>query len=147
MTIVDSIGQNSKYSGNVLIQLEVSTPYHVDNGIIFQYWLMTDNIYIFILYWHVINLSFQADFLSPRFLGLLMILESRLVKNSPDSIKENILLSLGDILKLMGSRFVTPARFKILAILRTAISLKNSSLVYLGLKAWDSFIHWYVIIL
>lgn len=75
-----------------------------------------------------------------------MILESRLVKNSPDSIKENILLSLGDILKLMGSRFVTPARFKILAILRTAISLKNSSFVYLGLKAWDSFIHWYVII-
>lgn len=75
-----------------------------------------------------------------------MILESRLVKNSPDSVKENILLSLSDILKLMGSRFVTPARFKILAILRTAISLKNSSFVYLGLKAWDSFIHWYVIV-
>lgn len=74
-----------------------------------------------------------------------MILESRLVKNSPDSIKENILLSLSDILKLMGSHFVTPARFKILAILRTAISLKNSSFVYLGLKAWDSFIHWYII--
>ncbi|CAI6361847.1 unnamed protein product [Macrosiphum euphorbiae] len=82
-----------------------------------------------------------ADFLSPRFLGLLMILESRLVKNSSDSIKENILLSLGDIFKLMGSRFVTPARFKILAMLRTAISLKNSAFVYLGLKAWDSFIH------
>jgi len=73
-----------------------------------------------------------------------MILESRLVKNSSDSIKENILLSLGDIFKLMGSRFVTPARFKILAMLRTAISLKNSTFVYLGLKAWDSFIHWYV---
>lgn len=91
-------------------------------------------------------LYFQADFLSPRFLGLLMILELKLVKNSPDSVKENILLSLGDIFKLMGSRFVTPARFKILAILRTAISLKNSSFVYLGLKAWDSFIHWYIII-
>lgn len=76
-----------------------------------------------------------------------MILESRLVKNSPDSIKENILLSLGDIFKLMGSRFVTPAKFKILAMLRTAISLKNSTFVYLGLKAWDSFIHWYVNIL
>lgn len=73
-----------------------------------------------------------------------MILESKLVKNSPDSIKENILLSLADILKLMGSNFVTPARFKILGILRTAISLKNSSFVYLGLKAWDSFIHWYI---
>lgn len=75
-----------------------------------------------------------------------MILESRLIKNSSDSIKKNILLSLGDIFTLMGSRFVTPARFKILAMLRTAISLKNSSFVYLGLKAWDSFIHWYVII-
>lgn len=74
-----------------------------------------------------------------------MILELKLIKNSPDSVKENILLSLGDIFKLMGSRFVTPARFKILAILRTAISLKNNSFVYLGLKAWDSFIHWYII--
>lgn len=92
-----------------------------------------------------VYLCFQADFLSPRFLGILMILESRLVKNSSDSIKENILLSLGDILKLMGSRFVTPARFKILAMLRTAITLKNNSLVYLGLKAWDSFIHWYIL--
>ncbi|VVC41563.1 Hypothetical protein CINCED_3A002699 [Cinara cedri] len=82
-----------------------------------------------------------ADFLSPRFLGILMILESKLVKNSPSSIKENILLSLADILKLMGNRFVTPTRFKILGILRTAISLKNSSFIYLGLKAWDSFIH------
>lgn len=76
-----------------------------------------------------------------------MILESKLVKNSSDSIKENILLSLGDIFQLMGTRFVTPARFKILAMLRTAISLQNSSFVYLGLKAWDSFIHWYVIFL
>ncbi|XP_050431325.1 serine/threonine-protein kinase ATR [Adelges cooleyi] len=82
-----------------------------------------------------------AEFLSPRFLGLLMVLESRLIKNSPDSIKENILLSLGDIFKLMGSRYVTPARFKILAMLRTAISLKSSTFVFLGLKAWDSFIH------
>lgn len=75
-----------------------------------------------------------------------MILETKLVKNSPHSIKENILLSLADILKLMGSHFVTPARFKILSILRTAISLKNGYFVYLGLKAWDSFIHWYVTI-
>ncbi|XP_050524661.1 serine/threonine-protein kinase ATR isoform X2 [Daktulosphaira vitifoliae] len=83
-----------------------------------------------------------AEFLSSRFLGLLMILESKLVKNSPDSIKENILLSLGDIFKLMGKRYVTPARFKILAMLRSAISLKNNTFVYLGLKAWDAFIHY-----
>uniref|UniRef100_A0A8D9BTK4 non-specific serine/threonine protein kinase n=2 Tax=Cacopsylla melanoneura TaxID=428564 RepID=A0A8D9BTK4_9HEMI len=82
-----------------------------------------------------------AEFLSIRFLGILNQLESSLVRSdTPDDIKQNILLSLTYILPLLGPRYITPVRLKVLVTLRTALTLERSFFPLLVINVWNAFV-------
>lgn len=82
-----------------------------------------------------------ADFIQPRFLGVLACFDTKLVNSKGAiSVKRKALQSFPDILNLMGARHMTPLRFKILAILRSALSLMEE-FPKLNALAWNAFIH------
>ncbi|XP_058118303.1 serine/threonine-protein kinase ATR-like [Anopheles ziemanni] len=65
-----------------------------------------------------------ADYIATRFLGVLANFEATLVNADGEKIVKNeALLSLGDIIRLLGGEHITPFRFKIIALLRTALAL------------------------
>uniref|UniRef100_A0A182TC53 Serine/threonine-protein kinase ATR n=1 Tax=Anopheles maculatus TaxID=74869 RepID=A0A182TC53_9DIPT len=83
-----------------------------------------------------------AEYIAERFLGVLANLEATLV--NPDGekfLKRLALLSLGDIIRLLGGEHITPFRFKIIAVLRTALALPDATaLTKLCVNTWRIFI-------
>uniref|UniRef100_A0A182W7X4 Serine/threonine-protein kinase ATR n=1 Tax=Anopheles minimus TaxID=112268 RepID=A0A182W7X4_9DIPT len=83
-----------------------------------------------------------AEYIAERFLGVLTNLEATLV--NPDGekfLKRLALLSLGDIIRLLGGEHITPFRFKIIAVLRTALALPEATtLTKLCVNTWRIFI-------
>uniref|UniRef100_A0A182K3Q7 Serine/threonine-protein kinase ATR n=1 Tax=Anopheles christyi TaxID=43041 RepID=A0A182K3Q7_9DIPT len=83
-----------------------------------------------------------AEYIAERFLGVLANLEATLV--NPDGekfLKRLALLSLGDIIRLLGGEHITPFRFKIIAVLRTALALpEGPALTKLCVNTWRIFI-------
>lgn len=83
-----------------------------------------------------------ADYLQPRFLGVLVYFDSKLINKSVDhSVKTRVLQSLPDIIKLMGTKYISPLRHKVLATLRTTLTLTETSYLTLTCANWDAFIH------
>lgn len=65
-----------------------------------------------------------AEFLNPKFLGVLAYFDHKLVNGKVAlSVKRKALMSFPDIMQLMGSQYLTPLRFKVLATLRSALPL------------------------
>ncbi|XP_026479798.1 serine/threonine-protein kinase ATR-like [Ctenocephalides felis] len=86
-------------------------------------------------------LSQVIDFLHPRFLGVLGIFGSQLVNSQvADSVKRKVLESLTDLIELMGDKYITPLRFKVMATLRSALSLNVKEYGPLHINAWNAFI-------
>jgi serine/threonine-protein kinase ATR len=86
--------------------------------------------------------TLQADYLQPRFLGVLVFFDSKLVtRKVAESVKKKALSSLPGIIRLMGPKHITPVRFKVLATLRTALKLNYSNFPDLNVAAWDAFVH------
>lgn len=82
-----------------------------------------------------------ADFLNPKFFGVLAYFDSKLINNKIAlSVKRKALQSFPDIMNLMGAKYLTPLRFKVLATLRSALSLAQEFPKILAL-AWSAFIH------
>lgn len=82
-----------------------------------------------------------ADFLNPKFLGVLAYLDSKLVNVKVAlSVKRKALRSFSDVLHLMGVKYLTPLRFKVLATLRSALPLAKEFPKILA-EAWSAFIH------
>ncbi|KAF7269206.1 hypothetical protein GWI33_017672 [Rhynchophorus ferrugineus] len=75
------------------------------------------------------------DYLQPFFLAFLLYFDLEL--SSEYSKKENILLSLADLLNFLGTHRIMPLRFKILATLQTSNYLKYPELTCI---IWNSFI-------
>lgn len=87
------------------------------------------------------NLQEVADVLNPRFLGVLVYFDGKLVsKRVCEEVKINVLQSLPEIIKLMGTKYTTPLRFKVLATLRTALTLTEENYFKLNIDAWEAFI-------
>lgn len=78
-----------------------------------------------------------ADYLQPKFLGVLQYFDMKLVSHNTSKLK--VMLSLSEILKLMGPKRITPLRFKIIAML-TALYLKYGNTPELNCNVWNSFI-------
>ncbi|OWR53666.1 putative esr1 protein [Danaus plexippus plexippus] len=82
-----------------------------------------------------------ADFLNPKFLGVLAYFDHKLVNAKVAlSVKRKALKSFSAIMQLMGTRYLTPLRFKILATLRSALPLAKEFPIILA-EAWSAFIH------
>lgn len=82
-----------------------------------------------------------VDFLQPRFLGVLGAFGSQLVNNQvADAIKRKVIESLIDLIRLMGDKYITPLRFKVMATLRSALTLNIKEYGLLHIDAWNAFI-------
>lgn len=82
-----------------------------------------------------------ADFLNPKFLGVLAYFDYKLVNAKVAlSVKRKALTSFPDVLQLMGVKYLTPLRFKVLATLRSALPLAKEFPKILA-EAWSAFIH------
>ncbi|XP_052902719.1 serine/threonine-protein kinase ATR [Anopheles moucheti] len=83
-----------------------------------------------------------AEYIAERFLGVLTNLEATLVNPEGEKfLKRLALLSLGDIIRLLGGEHVSPFRFKIIAVLRTTLALPEAKvLTKLCVNTWRIFI-------
>uniref|UniRef100_A0A182Q7R9 Serine/threonine-protein kinase ATR n=1 Tax=Anopheles farauti TaxID=69004 RepID=A0A182Q7R9_9DIPT len=83
-----------------------------------------------------------AEYIAERFLGVLANFEGTLVNPDGEKVlKRQALLSLGDIIRLLGGEHITPFRFKIIALLRTALALsEEAALTCLCVQAWRIFV-------
>uniref|UniRef100_A0A182NNV9 Serine/threonine-protein kinase ATR n=1 Tax=Anopheles dirus TaxID=7168 RepID=A0A182NNV9_9DIPT len=83
-----------------------------------------------------------AEYIAERFLGVLANFEGTLVNLDGEKVlKRQALLSLGDIIRLLGGEHITPFRFKIIALLRTALALsEDAALTSLCVQAWRIFV-------
>lgn len=87
------------------------------------------------------NLQEFADALKPRFLPLLVYFDAKLIaKRVCNDDKRDILSSLPGILKLMGRKYITPLRHKLVVTLRTASTLTDEPYPSLLCEAWDAFV-------
>ncbi|XP_054272921.1 serine/threonine-protein kinase ATR-like [Macrosteles quadrilineatus] len=83
----------------------------------------------------------QTQFLQPRFLAVLAYLDSILVTQScSEQTKRHALLTLPELIKLMGVQHITPVRFKVLATLRYALNLYHSYYPQTICFAWRAFV-------
>ena len=90
---------------------------------------------------HRRNLENIGDYLRPRFLGILVHLDSILVsKTVADHVKIEALSSLSDVLHLMGAENIMAVRLKVLATLRTALQLNHGTFPRLNASAWEAFV-------
>lgn len=81
-----------------------------------------------------------ADFLQPKFLGVLAYFDHKLVNSKVAlSVKRKALQSFPHIIKLIGVKHLTKLRFKVLATLRSALSLAKEFPKILA-AAWSAFI-------
>lgn len=81
-----------------------------------------------------------ADFLNPKFLGVLAYFDHKLVNTKVAlSVKRKALKSFPDMMQLMGVKYITPLRFKVLATLRSALPLAKEFPKILA-EAWAAFI-------
>ncbi|XP_055847877.1 serine/threonine-protein kinase ATR isoform X1 [Episyrphus balteatus] len=81
-------------------------------------------------------------FIAERFLGVITYFETCLSDpNFEKSLKEDVLYSLGQIIRLVGAGHVTQSRYKIIAMLTSVISLDDKNLKAIGLKIWNTFLH------
>ncbi|XP_055699229.1 serine/threonine-protein kinase ATR-like isoform X2 [Phlebotomus papatasi] len=86
-----------------------------------------------------VTLKEMADYISTRFLGVLTTFESLIVCHETEkALKKETLLSLGDIMRFMGPEHVTPCRFKILTLLKTALT--NDDLKNITGSVWTIFL-------
>lgn len=85
--------------------------------------------------------SQMAQFLQPRFLGFLTCFDSQLLpSNVHIDRKRKALRSLTVLIQLMGAKYITPVRMKVMATLRIAIRFENGDFPELCCQAWEMFV-------
>ncbi|XP_058457566.1 serine/threonine-protein kinase ATR isoform X2 [Malaya genurostris] len=83
----------------------------------------------------------MADYISNRFLGVLTYFEASLINlENEKALKRETVLSLGEIIRLLGGHLITPFRFKIIALLKTTLAIEKPDLKDICIKVWRIFI-------
>lgn len=84
-----------------------------------------------------------ADYIATRFLGVLTNFGLILIATDLEkSLQTEMLQSLGEIIRFMGSQHITPFRFKILTILRSASSINgHPKLRQVCATVWKIFVY------
>lgn len=81
-------------------------------------------------------------YISERFLGVLTSFESFMImKNSEQSMKMEMILSLGEIIRFIGSESIALFKFKIITMLTTITMMKDDVLQEHTLEVWNIFLH------
>lgn len=81
----------------------------------------------------------MSEYIAERFLGILTNFEFILMKVECErSVKKEILLSLGEIIRFLGTTHITAFRFKILAMLKTTLNVPGLAEVCASI--WTIFI-------
>lgn len=87
------------------------------------------------------SLSGIVEYISSKFLGVLTFFENNVIaQDNEKSVKRDVLLSLGEIIRLLGSKHITQFRFKIVSLLRTAVAVKEIDLHGICAQVWDIFL-------
>lgn len=87
------------------------------------------------------SMDYIATYISKHFLGVLTTFGQVLSCNDIERKQQReILLSLGDIIRFMGSRHITPFRFKILAMLCSALTTEQEEQKNICAQIWKIFI-------
>lgn len=81
-----------------------------------------------------------ADYIADRFLCVICHFEQILIFDNEKSLKREVLLSLGEIMRLMGSKRITQFRFKLLAVLKTALTIDQDGFKKICADIWKIFI-------
>lgn len=83
----------------------------------------------------------MAEYISGRFLGVLTFFEASLINlDNEKALKRETLLSLGEIIRLLGGHHITPFRFKIIALLKTTMAIEEPNLKDICIQVWRIFI-------
>ncbi|XP_074649776.1 serine/threonine-protein kinase ATR-like [Tubulanus polymorphus] len=86
--------------------------------------------------------SDMARFLQPRLLGILASFDSTLLMTSvPLEEKKLALESLISIMKLMGQKYITTVRVKVMTTLRIGLRFKEAGFPEVSCRAWNCFVH------
>ena len=85
-------------------------------------------------------LATQANFLQSRLLGILAFYNSVLLTNTDMEEKRLALESLTKLMQVMGPKFITTVRVKVMGILRLCLRFQDKGFPELSCDAWDSFV-------
>ena len=85
-------------------------------------------------------LLFQAEFLQSRLLGILAFFNTVLLDEKNMEEKHLALGSLVKLMELMGAKYITVVRVKIMAILKLALQFESKDLGDLCCEAWECFV-------
>ncbi|XP_064394848.1 serine/threonine-protein kinase ATR-like [Halichondria panicea] len=88
----------------------------------------------------------SIQYLEPHLLGVIAYFNITLVRvdvfeNSSFSLGVLALESLIELMELMGAKHITDVKMKIITMLRHCLTFKDSELICVTLRAWNSFIH------
>lgn len=82
------------------------------------------------------------NYISERFLGVLTSFESLLIREITEMfLKTEMILSLGEIIRFIGSESIALFKFKIITMLTTISMMKDATLQEHSLEAWNIFLH------
>lgn len=85
-------------------------------------------------------LFLQANFLQSRLLGILAFYNTVLLTNTDLEEKKLALESLTKLMQIMGPRYITTVRVKIMGILRLCLRFQDKGFPELTCDAWESFV-------
>lgn len=86
------------------------------------------------------NTTKLADYITEQFLCVICHFETILTSDYEKFRKREVLLSLGEIMRLMGSTRISQYRFKLLAVLRTALTIEQDGFKKICADIWKIFI-------
>nr|XP_034192073.1 serine/threonine-protein kinase ATR [Osmia lignaria]XP_034192074.1 serine/threonine-protein kinase ATR [Osmia lignaria]XP_034192075.1 serine/threonine-protein kinase ATR [Osmia lignaria] len=81
------------------------------------------------------------SYLNLRLHGILVNFDMKLGPKSDEHTQQSALASLAALMRYMGTQYLTPLRYKILATLRTSLGFKRPGFGPLVCDAWNAFIH------
>lgn len=82
-----------------------------------------------------------AEYISTRFLGVLTYFSMFILTDLEREKQQEMLLSLGELIRFMDSKPITPFRFKILTVLRTALDIHREKMREICAQVWKIFIY------
>uniref|UniRef100_A0A336KU49 Serine/threonine-protein kinase ATR n=1 Tax=Culicoides sonorensis TaxID=179676 RepID=A0A336KU49_CULSO len=83
-----------------------------------------------------------SDYLGKNTLGVLKHFELNInVTGGEKGVQTETLLSLGQIIRLIGTERITPFRYKIMTILNTALNSNDKKIIEISIKVWHIFVH------